>query len=166
MWNPKVFTAGRTNQELQSSFASIYPEEETVLDGLCVIKSCEDIADFHNGTVEMTGLNVGDSATFSCNHGYRLEGMRSLTCQLGGHWSPDIPVCNYIDCGPPDNITNGVYGLLNESTSFESKVEYKCAAGYLLQGSHQRECQSNDTWSNKEPYCQSKSYIILPLFPK
>ena len=46
-----------------------------------------------NGDVQQTGDTYGSTASYSCDHGYRLEGGESqVACLLGG-WSGDPPLC-------------------------------------------------------------------------
>ena len=117
---------------------------------------CTPIESFANGKVTVTGLTAGDKSLFTCNPGHRLEGPDEVTCELGGNWSDDLPVCNYIDCGRPSTVDNGVSRLLNGTTTFRSALEYQCAEDYWLVGAKHRYCQENGYWSDEDPYCQSE----------
>ena len=37
---------------------------------------------------------IGTNASYRCNHGYRIEGSSSRTCQDTGTWNQQTPVCN------------------------------------------------------------------------
>lgn len=41
----------------------------------------------------LTGTDVGDTATYKCNSGFRLEGDRFRVCQSSGDWSGQAPSC-------------------------------------------------------------------------
>ena len=46
-----------------------------------------------NGQVVVNGTTPGDTATYSCNLGYQLEGVDTVTCGDDGAWSAGPPVC-------------------------------------------------------------------------
>ena len=54
---------------------------------------CPELSDPENGRVELNGTSVGDTATFTCNEGYELDGAQVLTCQEGGNWDNPLPMC-------------------------------------------------------------------------
>ena len=41
----------------------------------------------------MSGVAPGDTALFTCNPGFQLEGTSPLTCGNDGEWSDDPPTC-------------------------------------------------------------------------
>ena len=63
------------------------------------------MTDFKNGKVSLSGVLVGDTATFTCNDGYELVGDSVLYCRSGGTWDNLPPVCQ----GPTGKTYNG-YG--------------------------------------------------------
>ena len=46
-----------------------------------------------NGTVVWTGLTPGSIATYSCNDGYALIGVKTRECQSDESWSDVPPTC-------------------------------------------------------------------------
>lgn len=46
-----------------------------------------------NGRVESSSTDVGSSAVYTCNTGYRLVGTITAECRSDGQWSNDAPVC-------------------------------------------------------------------------
>ena len=46
-----------------------------------------------NGSVTLTGLTLGETATYSCGHGHTLSGEVERTCGHDGTWSGSDPVC-------------------------------------------------------------------------
>ena len=46
-----------------------------------------------NGQVVVNGTTPGDTVTYSCNLGYQVEGINTVTCGDDGTWSAGPPVC-------------------------------------------------------------------------
>ena len=62
---------------------------------------CPDLTDPANGMVVMAGSSVGDTATYSCNSGFELVGIQTVTCQADGMWSDPPPTCEPIGMKSP-----------------------------------------------------------------
>ena len=43
--------------------------------------------------MELSGTTFMNSATYSCNDGYSLNGDNLRECNASGHWVPDEPTC-------------------------------------------------------------------------
>ena len=54
---------------------------------------CLNLVNPANGMVVVTGNSVGDTATYTCDPGFELEGAPTRTCQSDGTWSGIPPVC-------------------------------------------------------------------------
>ena len=54
---------------------------------------CPDLMAPDNGQVVVFGTSPGDTAMYSCNPGYELDGVDTLTCGDDGVWSAAPPVC-------------------------------------------------------------------------
>ena len=56
---------------------------------------CGTLNNPNNGEVTLTGTTVGDSATYTCNAGFRIRNSAPTvrTCQGSGQWSGDEPAC-------------------------------------------------------------------------
>lgn len=62
-----------------------------------ILAVCHDLVDPGNGRlVIMTGNEIGDTAAYICNFGYKLVGAVNLTCQDDGTWSDPPPVCKSV----------------------------------------------------------------------
>ena len=112
-----------------------------------------------NGSVSTpSGTDEGDSANYSCNGGYCLEGNSTRTCQADSSWSGSVPACNLgVTCQGLSGISNG--GVNNPSTSCGSTATYWCATGYELVGNTSRTClggppPTENQWSGSTPSCQ------------
>ena len=55
--------------------------------------TCPDLDNPGNGAVTVNGTSPGDTATYSCNTGFELEGTDTVTCGDNGTWSAGPPVC-------------------------------------------------------------------------
>ncbi len=51
-----------------------------------------------NGTVIVTSILVGDTAMYSCNPRYQVNGSAVLTCQSDGNWNNQVPTCSRREC--------------------------------------------------------------------
>jgi hypothetical protein len=72
-----------------------------------------------NGRVSTSsGTQFNDSASYSCNDGYKIEGSPSRTCQANGSWSGSAPTCvAQAMCGN---------GRVEEGEECDSTNEFAC----------------------------------------
>ena len=58
---------------------------------------CEDLylsdEEYEPLRVSTTGTGVGDTATYTCDCGYKVVGDRIRTCESSGSWSGSQPTC-------------------------------------------------------------------------
>lgn len=47
-----------------------------------------------NGIVVLSGVSIGDTATYNCKHGFQLVGAGTRECQANGQWSGEAPTCS------------------------------------------------------------------------
>ena len=58
------------------------------------VVDCGPHSEIDNGQVNNTaGTTFGQTATYSCNTGYKLVGTGTHTCQATGVWSGSLPTC-------------------------------------------------------------------------
>ena len=56
--------------------------------------TCPELDDPANGTVVESGRMIGFNATYTCNHGFILDGLDTRTCEgPDGTWSGNAPAC-------------------------------------------------------------------------
>ena len=55
---------------------------------------CPTLVPPANGNLVLSGNTVGETASYTCNTGFILEGDSTLTCGEDGQWSGSPPVCN------------------------------------------------------------------------
>ncbi|KAH3840886.1 hypothetical protein DPMN_114344 [Dreissena polymorpha] len=59
---------------------------------------CPGLTNPTSGAVNMTTDGLTSIATYTCSHGYHLEGDNQLMCNTSGQWEGTVPVCSmYID---------------------------------------------------------------------
>ncbi|XP_039374286.1 complement receptor type 1-like isoform X2 [Mauremys reevesii] len=140
---------------LANSTWSVDPE-------FCVGRLCKQL-ELENGRVHLTDHQVGATANFSCDEGYRLIGTISAQCVVVGNgvnWDKRLPHCQAIPCLPPPDIANGSHtGQSEQEFSFGSAVTYKCDQGFSLIGEASIHCTTKDNvngeWSGPAPECKA-----------
>ncbi|XP_069194508.1 P-selectin isoform X2 [Procambarus clarkii] len=120
----------------------------------CLYSWCPNVTQPLNGKVELSGRRAGDTATFSCDAGYSLQGLKTVSCTLGGDWSGVSPTCKFIDCGIPEEIREGQMTLVNGTTYLGSIVKYECGDDFWLHGPEERVCLEDSHWSQEMPTCE------------
>ena len=135
---------------------------------------CPNLPNPSNGIVTLSGRNLGSTATYKCNDGYKLIGEDKRTCQNDATWSGREPSCKskyfyrhwviqmidcllVVDCGPLFAPDNGRVEF--SSTFFGSVATYSCSFDFKLIGTASRTCQKNGFWSRDEPLCESKRTV-------
>ncbi|XP_035660140.1 CUB and sushi domain-containing protein 1-like [Branchiostoma floridae] len=87
-----------------------------------------------------------------------MSGSSSRTCQSNQQWSGSQPSCGRVSC---PTLSAPAHGSISGSHYYGDRVTFSCSAGYFLQGSSSRTCQSNRQWSGTQPTCQRKSCPTL-----
>ena len=54
---------------------------------------CEYLEAPAHGSINQIDRTVGSTATYSCDHGFKLKGNEQRECLYDGTWSGDDPVC-------------------------------------------------------------------------
>ena len=72
----------------------------------------------------------------------------------------------FVDCGSPTPISNGVYTLPTNTTTYQSEARYMCNTGYYVAAGNQTlTCQHGGSWSGTLITCQIYG-ILFKLHPK
>ncbi|KAM9329386.1 sushi, von Willebrand factor type A, EGF and pentraxin domain-containing protein 1 [Gastrophryne carolinensis] len=117
----------------------------------CSEITCDKPHAIANGEIVGNEYGVGKKIVFKCNQGYELKGSAMITCAKDGTWDTSGPICEPVDCGPPEDIS---HGFLNSSGfSYNEHVQYACFPGYQIHGSATRQCLENGLWSGSPPTC-------------
>ncbi|KAK8726504.1 hypothetical protein OTU49_010282 [Cherax quadricarinatus] len=107
------------------------------------------------GKITAKHFSLGSVANYTCMYGYMLVGNPSVECLADGTWRGELPVCKPVDCGPPEEPTNGKV----ESSHMDLGAEalYHCNTGYQLFGNDTRVCTADAIWSGNLPQCHLKN---------
>ncbi|XP_078664783.1 sushi, von Willebrand factor type A, EGF and pentraxin domain-containing protein 1-like [Branchiostoma floridae x Branchiostoma belcheri] len=104
------------------------------------------------------GRTYGDTVTYTCDVGYRLDGTGTRVCLATAAWSDTAPRCEKKRCQilfPP------LHGSVSGGNSYMDIMSYTCDTGYDLIGSPSRTCQANQQWSGSPPTCELVKCSIL-----
>ncbi|XP_058622467.1 inactive serine protease PAMR1 isoform X3 [Onychostoma macrolepis] len=130
-------------------------------------KRCEHVLECRrplvpaHGTIEHLDVRVGGHAVFQCDPGYTLKGFRMATCLLDGSWSTPSPQCvPDQNCGIPPKPEHGDHFLVYGPNDVLIAIQYFCYKLYKLNGTPQRTCLGNNTWSGTAPTCVKELDII------
>ncbi|XP_030622574.1 inactive serine protease PAMR1 [Chanos chanos] len=108
-----------------------------------------------HGFTESLDLRVGGQVLFHCDPGFALKGFQMATCLLDGTWSYPTPECVPLEgvCSLPAKPAHGDHFLVYGPNDVLIALQYLCYRPYKLQGSPQRTCLANSTWSGSAPTC-------------
>ena len=67
--------------------------EDIIEADICVAPGCPELEDPANGSVAVTGVMTGDTATFSCDIGHELFGSPLISCLSNATWNAEPPIC-------------------------------------------------------------------------
>ncbi|XP_060565890.1 sushi, von Willebrand factor type A, EGF and pentraxin domain-containing protein 1-like [Ruditapes philippinarum] len=91
----------------------------------CKIKDCGTPASVINGNLNFTSTKFGATASVICDEG-SVSNQKTISCLDTGNW--ETPTCTIIDCGSPENVTNGALNFT--TTTFGSTAAVVCDNGY------------------------------------
>ncbi|XP_019626211.1 PREDICTED: uncharacterized protein LOC109471363 [Branchiostoma belcheri] len=118
----------------------------------CTPRQCPTLTAPTNGVLSPTGAkSYQDRITFTCNSGYQLNGVSSVTCQADGSWSGRVPTCT-ASCPTLTAPLNGAVSSTGPHT-YRDNVRFICNPGYRLNGASSVTCQADRTWSHAVPTC-------------
>ena len=61
---------------------------------IIIAVGCGSLDPPQNGIIVLSGVSVGDTATYNCKHGFQLIGPGTRVCQANGQWSDEAPTCS------------------------------------------------------------------------
>ena len=84
--------------DLLSQKLDLYSGIYGIIQNICrlfffIVFECKDPGMPLNGIRTGDSLQVGSSLSFSCREGFNIEGATSITCNVDGKWSSEIPKC-------------------------------------------------------------------------
>ncbi|CAH2318621.1 Hypothetical predicted protein [Pelobates cultripes] len=122
----------------------------------CKVQVCPVPNSISNGTFDLkkTQYIYQDSVTYTCNAGFILVGVDTISCTATGTWSSAEPQCKVQVCPVPNSISNGTFDLKKTQYIYQDSVKYTCNAGFILVGVDTISCTATGTWSSAEPQCK------------
>ncbi|XP_055618198.1 sushi, von Willebrand factor type A, EGF and pentraxin domain-containing protein 1-like [Toxorhynchites rutilus septentrionalis] len=100
-------------------------------------------------------LEVGSQIRYECNTGFLMKGIGYIECLKGGKWSHSNSFCEGVVCERPP-LPEGMF-IANESMIslyyHDTKIEYRCLEGYIMQGHPIITCSTNGKWSSVTARC-------------
>ncbi|XP_034232055.1 sushi, von Willebrand factor type A, EGF and pentraxin domain-containing protein 1 [Thrips palmi] len=115
---------------------------------------CPELQNENGITVQVSTRSIGGVAHYQCPRGQFMEGNSTRICLKRGRWSSKIPKCSWVDCKHPGPIENGRVIVMNDTTTYNSAVEYHCIPHFERVGPYLRKCMEDGQWSGEEPTCQ------------
>ena len=111
------------------------------------------------------GFEVGQTAVYECDAGFRVDGLSERTCTQEGSWSGHVANCREIVCDHPDAPANGI--ATYTSVTYGSKVLFQCDEGYVSNGTQQQTCGSDGVWigGHKDPQCLPRHCVVPEMIP-
>ncbi|XP_029433861.1 mannan-binding lectin serine protease 2 isoform X3 [Rhinatrema bivittatum] len=82
---------------------------------------------------------VKEQFSLSCSTGHvlmqneRVLSSFTAVCQQDGSWNKPMPDCVIMDCGEPDDISNGTFTYLGSTmTTYNALIQYQCDGPYYM----------------------------------
>ncbi|XP_042551824.1 sushi, von Willebrand factor type A, EGF and pentraxin domain-containing protein 1 [Dipodomys spectabilis] len=116
----------------------------------CKPIECPKPKEILNGKFSSTNLHYGQTVTYSCDEGFRLEGSKALTCLETGDWDMAAPSCSAIHCNAPQPIENGF--VEGADYRYGAMIIYSCFPGFQVSGHAMQTCEESG-WSSSIPTC-------------
>ena len=128
----------------------------------CRRKRCSRPVIPENGRMFGSKFFIGSTVEFFCNSGFLLYGSRKRTCQDDKTWNGTVTVCDdgSLHCRNPGTPI----GAIKSGKKYNEGdiVYYSCKPGLkLFEGSQNRTCLKNKTWSGTPPRCVDKDYKVF-----
>ncbi|XP_065450624.1 complement receptor type 2 isoform X3 [Chrysemys picta bellii] len=121
-------------------------------------RQCKPL-ELENGRFHYTVVQVGATANFSCNEGYRLTGPTSAKCMVLGNkvdWDKEVPLCEG-QCGTLPTLSRAIPRDTSRTEGFPigTEVTYRCLDGFVkIPGkSDTVVCLSDSKWSTIGEFC-------------
>ncbi|XP_047657900.1 uncharacterized protein LOC113647597 [Tachysurus fulvidraco] len=119
----------------------------------CEAVRCPTLEKPVDGEMICSGDSYGSSCTFSCNVGFRLQGMSELTCTKTAQWNQETPTCKVVECPALQTPQNGIVSCTDPTLSKGSICSFTCSEGFNLEGALSTECTEAGEWSTNIPSC-------------
>ncbi|CAB4014841.1 sushi, von Willebrand factor type A, EGF and pentraxin domain-containing 1-like, partial [Paramuricea clavata] len=135
---------GPANRQCQAD------ERWTATQPTCEPVTCSLLQYPVNGYLTFNSQQCNSIVQYNCWYGYQLNGSPKRRCQGNGTWTGNEPVCELNSCQDPGTPWRGnKKGILQVGKT----LHFSCDQCYQLKGSPNRTCQSDHSWSGRQPTC-------------
>nr|XP_014289884.1 sushi, von Willebrand factor type A, EGF and pentraxin domain-containing protein 1 isoform X2 [Halyomorpha halys] len=144
-------------------------KKKCLCDGVCGMscikpeRECEELGSPALGSVTIGGRLFGDRASYICDPGYTLVGLKERICQGDGNWSGAQPQCRHnVYCKTPPELEHARHNGLPEQATFplDTTLQYQCNLGYVTNGFPKAKClaiENTASWFGPDISCEPRS---------
>uniref|UniRef100_A0A5F8GP81 Complement factor H-like n=1 Tax=Monodelphis domestica TaxID=13616 RepID=A0A5F8GP81_MONDO len=121
----------------------------------CLRIPCGEPPQIHNGIIPKVSKSYefGEEVTYTCEEGYNIDGLATITCS-GGTWSSP-PQCKDVRCSRPPRFNNADMVVTSKSYYMPGdKVVYRCLSNFQPEGSTEVIC-IGPNWKG-DPQCKEE----------
>ncbi|XP_078615554.1 sushi, von Willebrand factor type A, EGF and pentraxin domain-containing protein 1-like isoform X2 [Branchiostoma floridae x Branchiostoma japonicum] len=97
------------------------------------------------------------TCTFTCNRGYTLQGSKVRRCLEEGKWDGSKAKCLVKKCDPLPMVVTATVSpstCVSKAQKFDTACQFTCQDGYRMDGTPNRVCLEDGSWSNQQPTCK------------
>ena len=135
----------------------------------CILVTCH-APPFSNGNMTVvrspnrgSGYPYGMTIKFTCQVGYIMTGVNTITCQENGQWSHIVPRCTEILCDRPTIPSDAHAVVLTYGHNFNrnENISVGCVQGYESNTPAIWQCDLTGRWVGRLPTCTISSCSAL-----
>ncbi|XP_076598045.1 C4b-binding protein alpha chain-like isoform X3 [Chaetodon auriga] len=121
----------------------------------CEMVTCEPPPTVAGGTLSPSKDKYvyGEVVQYSCEKGFTLSALKSVSCSEDGTFKPAPPTCITVTCEPPPMIVDGTFSPIKDTYTYGDAVLYSCQNGLTLNGSKSVSCSDDGTFQPAPPTC-------------
>ncbi|XP_039298453.1 sushi, von Willebrand factor type A, EGF and pentraxin domain-containing protein 1 isoform X2 [Nilaparvata lugens] len=145
-------------------------KKKCLCDGSCGLscikpeRECPALENPTLGRVVVSGKLFRDKATYTCEAGFHVVGLRERTCQADGQWSGGAPTCKQnVYCKSPPEMEHARHNAFPEQLTFDldATIQYQCSHGFVTNGFPTAKCLAMDgataSWFGPDISCEPRS---------
>ncbi|CAB4014990.1 CUB and sushi domain-containing 3-like [Paramuricea clavata] len=133
-------------------------QEWTDTQPTCEPVTCSFLQHPVNGYLTSNSQQCDSIVQYHCDDGYHLNGSPRRRCQSDSTWTGNEPRCEIKSCQDPGTPWRG---SKNGNLHVGQTLQFSCAHCYQLTGSPTRTCQSDLSWSGRQPTCTAIKCSVL-----
>ncbi|XP_076598036.1 C4b-binding protein alpha chain-like isoform X2 [Chaetodon auriga] len=121
----------------------------------CIMVTCEPPPTVAGGTLSPSKDKYvyGEVVQYSCEKGFTLSGLKSVSCSEDGTFKPAPPTCIMVTCEPPPTVAGGTLSPSKDKYVYGEVVQYSCEKGFTLSGLKSVSCSEDGTFKPAPPTC-------------